>query len=105
MKHKTSVIITVLLVCVAFSLSAAVIPKNAVNVRLTFTAAFYSGKDGEKHYDSNYWVSTLTDIKAYREIWFTQLFDKPAYADVYVFFPCFFSASTTLPFSSICSPF
>ena len=83
MKHKTSVIITVLLVCVAFSLSAAVIPKNAVNVRLTFTAAFYSGKDGEKHYDSNYWVSTLTDIKAYREIWFTQLFESPAYADLY----------------------
>ena len=84
MKHKASVIIAILLVLVVCSLCAAtVIPQNAVNARLTFTAAFYSGSDGEKHYDTNYWVSSMTDIKAFREIWFKQLFESPAYADLY----------------------
>ena len=84
MKRKSLIVISILLVFVAYSLFAAtVIPKNAVKARLTFTAAFYSGKDGAKHYDTSYWVSTLTNIKAYREIWFTQLFESPAYADLY----------------------
>ena len=84
MKHKASVIIAILLVLVVCSLCAAtVIPQNAVKARLTFTAAFYSGSDGEKHYNTNYWVSSMTDIKAFREIWFKQLFESPAYADLY----------------------